>query len=111
MKNEAVKIFQKKKASILEHWVSTQMEDDALREDLMSNEDMRIQSEELLSALVESLTDANIENSGSTDFENIKEILASISISRAKLGYSPRETGLYVIGLKDALLKALNTEL
>lgn len=111
MKNEAVKIFQKKKGAILENWMSSQLQDDGLREDLMSNEDLRIQSEELLSALVDSLTDANIENAGSAEFDAVREILSSISISRAKQGYSPRETGLYVISLKDALLKVLSTEI
>ncbi len=111
MKNEAVKIFQKKKSTILENWMNNQLQDDGLREDLMSNEDLRLQSEELLSSLVDSLTDANIESSGSGDFDTIRDILASISISRAKQGYSPRETGLFVIGLKDALLKTLGTEI
>ncbi|MBS1624103.1 MAG: STAS domain-containing protein [Bacteroidetes bacterium] len=111
MKNEAVKIFQKRKAAILENWMNNQLRDDGLREDLMSNEDLRVQSEELLSALVDNLTDANIENAASADFDTIKDILASISISRAKQGYSPRETGLFVIGLKDALLHTLSTEI
>ncbi len=111
MKNEAVKIFQKKKSTILENWMNNQLQDDGLREDLMSNEDLRHQSEELLSSLVDSLTDANIENSGAGDFDTIREILASISISRAKQGYSPRETGLFVMSLKDALLKTLSSEI
>lgn len=111
MKNEAVKIFQKKKNAILESWISAQLEDDGLREDLMSNEDLRVQSEELLSALVDKLTDSNIDNIASADFESVKEILSSISISRAKQGFSPRETGLFVISLKDALLKTLSTEI
>lgn len=111
MKNEAVKIFQKKKGAILENWIKEQVTDDGLREDLMSNEDLRVQSEELLTSLVESLTDANIENSISADFDAIREILSSISISRAKQGYTPRETALFVMSLKEALLKTLSSEI
>lgn len=111
MKNEAVKIFQKKKGSILENWMNAQVADDGLREDLMSNEDLRAQSEELLSALVDNLTDSNIDDTASGDFDSIKDILASISISRAKQGYSPRETGLFILSLKDALLGTLSSEI
>ncbi len=48
MKNEAIKIFQKKRKTILETWMNLQLEDAGLREDLMTNEDLRVQSEELL---------------------------------------------------------------
>lgn len=111
MKNESVKIFQKKKTSIFEKWMKAQLEDDTLREDLISNEDLRVQSEELLSALINSLSDAAIENPQSADFDSVNEILASISISRARQGYTPRETGLYIFSLKEALLKTLSEEI
>lgn len=35
------------------------------------------------------------------------EILSGISISRARQGFSPRETGLFVISLKEALMEVL----
>ncbi len=52
MKNEAVKIFQRKKKSLLESWIKYQLADQTLREDLMSNEDLRTQSDELLNSIV-----------------------------------------------------------
>lgn len=111
MKNESIKIFQKKKSAILERWMKLQMEDESLREDLMSNEDLRIQSEELLSAVIDSLTDVNITDADSSDFAAVNDILSSISISRAKQGFSPRETGIYVFSLKEALLLTLSEEI
>jgi len=111
MKHEAVKIIHKKKNLILDNWIKNMMSDDTIREDLMSNEDLKIQSDELLSALVDNLTDNNIENFNAESFRSINDILASISISRAKQGYSPRETGVYIFSLKDALLSALQTEI
>lgn len=111
MKNEAVKIFQKKKNAILEKWMKMQMAEEGLREDLMSNEDLRVQSEELLNAIIDSLTDSNIENAQSQDFDTVNDILSSISISRAKQGYSPRETGIYIFSLKEALLSTLSDEI
>ncbi len=111
MKNESIKIFQKKKQAILEKWITLQLEDNGSREDLISNEDLRNQSEELLFALIDNLTDTNIEEPESRNFENVIDILSSISISRAKQGYSPRETGNYVFSLKEALLGTLSDEI
>lgn len=111
MKNEAVKILQKKKKSILEQWMKNQLADDGLREDLMSNEDLRIQSEEFLDEFLNSLNETNIDTPGSEDFEKVYDILSAISISRAKQGFSPRETGIYIFSLKDALLSILQHEI
>jgi len=111
MKNESIKIFQKKKKNILETWMKYQLADDGLREDLMSNEDLRNQSDELLNALVTILNDENIDDPKNGAFEPIVDIMNAISISRAKQGYSPRETGMYVFSLKDALLNILQQEI
>jgi rsbT co-antagonist protein RsbR len=111
MKNEAIKVLQKKKKNVLEAWVKFQLSDEGLREDLMTNEELRVQSEELLETLVNSLKDESIDNPRHSDFDGVVDILSSISISRAKQGYSPRETGHFVFSLKDAMLNVLQTEI
>lgn len=88
-----------------------QLSDEGLREDLMSNEDLRIQSEELLQTFGESLSDTSIEDPRSDVFTPVIDILNGISISRAKQGFSPRETGSFVLGLKDALVAILQQEI
>lgn len=110
-KNKAVSIFQKKKKTILETWTTLQIADEGLREDLMSNEELRIQSDELLTALVDKLNDDNINSARAEDFDAVIDILSGISVSRAKQGFSPRETGNYIFSLKDALLKVLQQEI
>jgi rsbT co-antagonist protein RsbR len=111
MKNEAIKVFQKKKKSILENWIKFQLADEGLREDLMSNDDLRNQSDELLNTFFAKLTDENIDDSQSSEFDPVNEILSSISISRAKQGFTPRETGTYVFSLKEALIDTLQQEI
>ena len=111
MKNEAIKVLQKKKKSVLETWIKLQLADDSLREDLMSNEDLRSQSEDLLNAFIDNLKDSNIDDVKSIEFESVIDMLSAISISRAKQGFTPRETGIYVFSLKDALLNTLNQEI
>jgi rsbT co-antagonist protein RsbR len=111
MKNEAIKVLQKRKKTILENWIKLQIEDISLREDLMSNEDLRSQSEEFLNSFVQNLNDENIDDSGSRDFEPVIDILNGVSIARARQGFSPRETGTYVFSLKDAMLSTLQQEI
>lgn len=111
MKNEAIKIFQKKKKTILETWMKLQLQDSTLRDDLMGNEELRTQSEELLNVIIANLTDEVLANPGNADLDPVNEILSSISMSRAKQGYSPRETGVYVFSLKDSLVLTLQQEL
>jgi rsbT co-antagonist protein RsbR len=111
MKNEAIKVLQKKKKNVVEAWMKFQLSDESLRDDLISNEELRSQSDELVESLITSLTDENIDHPGSADFEPIVDILSAISISRAKQGFSPRETGAFIFSLKDALLSVLQQEI
>lgn len=111
MKNEAVKILKKGKKHILESWMNHQITNETLREDLMSNEELRSQSEELLNAFTDSLSDSSIDDPADGEFEQVMDILDAISISRAKQGFTPRETGAFVFSLKDALLETLQQEL
>ena len=48
MKTESYKILQRRKKNILEKWITIQISNDGLREDLIANEDQRVQSEEFL---------------------------------------------------------------
>lgn len=111
IKNDAIKILQKQKKVIAEQWVNSLLADPNLRDDLMSNEDLINQSEDLLYSFVDSLNDKSIEDSQSAAFEKVNEILSGISISRAKQGFSPKETGTYIFSLKEAILQLLQAEL
>lgn len=110
MKNESIKTLQKSKSVILENWMNIQLQEDGLRDTLIHNDDQRIQSEELLDAFLKGLNEQSIEDPMSRDFEKAADILAGISITRAKQGFSPRETGVYVFGLKEALANVLSKE-
>ncbi|WEK36496.1 MAG: STAS domain-containing protein [Candidatus Pseudobacter hemicellulosilyticus] len=111
MKVDITKLLQKNKKQILEQWMKNQLADESLREDLMTNDELRIQSEELLDAFAKSVNNKNIADPNSADFDSITEILSGISISRARQGYSPRETGVYIFSLKDAILTLLQQEI
>ena len=108
---DSSKIFQKKKQQILETWIKNQLANDGLREDLISSEEARNQSVELLDALLNKLR-AEKEGGGPADgFDPVLEFLETLSITRARKGYSPRETGTFLFSLKDALIKTLSEEI
>lgn len=112
MKSDISKLLQKKKKQLLEVWMTKQLSDASLREDLITNEQLSEQSNELLDALLAAIKDKNLADAtDSPDYEKVREILSGISISRAKQGFSPRETGLYVFSLKEALQHILEEEL
>lgn len=111
MKNEAIKIFQRKKKTILETWIKLQIQDDNLREDLMSNEELRVQSEELINAIANNLSDEALVDQSSAALDPVNELLGTIALSRARQGYTPRETGVYVFSLKEALVASLQQDI
>jgi rsbT co-antagonist protein RsbR len=104
-------LLQKKKQTILETWINRQLANDALRDELISNEDARAQSEELLDAFL--IRQRAVARGESVDSENdpVLEILEATAISRARMGYSPRETGVFLFSFKGAVMKALSEEL
>jgi rsbT co-antagonist protein RsbR len=111
MQTDIGKLLSKKRKQILEDWMTNQLADSGLREDLISNDELREQSTELLDTFLKSLSENGLENNQSADLEPVYEILSGISISRARQGFSPRETGAYVFSLKEALYQSLTTEL
>ena len=111
MKSDISKLLLRKKKLIAESWINAQLEDATLREDLLSNEELREQSNELLDVLLKVLTDKNMMEFDSSEFEPVNEILSGISISRARQGFSSKETGIYIFSLKDAFFKTLQAEL
>lgn len=111
MPQNAVSILKKKKDYTLELWMKNQLANAGLREDLITNTELREQSEELISILIDRLTEQNISDIDDTDFEPVVEILAGISISRARQGFTPRETAAFIFSLKEALIEVLQEDI
>lgn len=105
-----IKALKDKKGEILELWMKNQLADFAITEDLISHQELRNQSQQLVNALVNNLSEHNLNNSQSPDFDQVTEMLGGISISRARQGFSPRETGSFILSLKEALLEILQKE-
>jgi rsbT co-antagonist protein RsbR len=107
MQNQDISIVDlivKNKKEIYEDWIKVQLLSENLRDDLMSNEELKIQSKEFLDELIKSLIKDNSGDLESYDYSRLKEILNAISESRAQQGFTPTETATYIYSLKDVLL-------
>lgn len=110
MSDSIVGMLRQKKKQILTLWMKNQLAGGELREDLMSNEDLRAQSEELLETLVNVLNEDNLSTPDSATLSPLFDLLTDISMSRARQGFTPRETGNYIFSLKDALNEVIQHE-
>jgi rsbT co-antagonist protein RsbR len=108
---DITKVLRSKKKSLFERWIQNQLASDGLREDLLSNEDLRSQSEELVDVLLQNLTPESLGDPNSGSFEPVLEIFSGIAMVRAKQGFSPRETAMFVISFKEVLLERLHEEI
>jgi rsbT co-antagonist protein RsbR len=111
MQSDTVRILQNQRNDILEKWIAQQIEEDTLREGQSGDGDIRGQSEEFLDALLESLRGQSLDNLSAATLEPASDQLAGISITRARQGFSPRETAQYVFSLKEAVLNTLQREI
>jgi rsbT co-antagonist protein RsbR len=107
MKSIAAELFPSKYTEILDLWLKQQLKDEGLRSDLMSQDDLRRDSESLLKALTEALRHDNFTNINAREFDKVNEILAGVSLSRAANGFSPRETAYFVFSLREAFSAVL----
>ncbi len=109
--NSTTSLLIKRRKDIFQIWVDHQVEDPALRDDLMSNDELRNQSEEFLDLFLQAIKSGNLEDISRTEYQPIVDLLTGISLSRAHSGFTPRETALYVLSLKKAVIRVLQEEL
>jgi rsbT co-antagonist protein RsbR len=107
MNKETSSFLKGKKKQLLEAWMGNQIKDAALRDDLMSVSELQQQSDELLTSLLKAFTSPQSDNIESASYENTQDLINEISISRARQGFSPRETSAYILSLKEILSNAL----
>ena len=88
--------------TVLQTWTE-QLRSTMQRRDLMGERELEAQAKDVLHTFLGTRTDATLEEFGSPAWRPLKDLLASISVSRATLGFSPSETALFVLSLKPAL--------
>lgn len=106
-KYDTAKLLAEKHQEILERWIETHLANEAVREDRISREALRQQSQEFLDALTKALAHGDVKNIEGPEFAEVRRILAEISANWAKQGFSPSETATFLFSLKDAIFPIL----
>jgi rsbT co-antagonist protein RsbR len=85
-------------AEILAEWVGEQLK--SIRRDLISEGEVRTQSRDFLQALVAAIQAGAVEDIDSDAWAETRRFLTEISTDRARRGFSPTETALFIFSLK-----------
>jgi rsbT co-antagonist protein RsbR len=101
-------ILRNQRNYILEEWLKQQLAAATRRADLISEADLRTESEEFLDALAAAVQSGNYSNIGAPEYKPVLAVLERLSRSRGAQGFTPSETATFVFSLKQPLFDALS---
>ena len=93
--------IQRDREPILKDWLND-LKSAVRRRDLISERELEDQAAEVLSAIA---AGSSLENFNGPEWQPFREMLASLSISRATSGFTPSETAVFVLSIRPALFK------
>ena len=103
-------IIRQHEGEINANWLK-EMTSAVRRTDLLSEKQLQSECKELLSALVAGAESGDLSRLDNRAWEPAKELLQSISASRAQAGFSPSETSTFVLSLKRPVFESIRKEL
>jgi len=98
-------------APILTAWVAEQTSALADRSDLITASELEAQGKEFLSLMQTAVQSGNLDDIQTPAWEPARDVLSSVSRSRALQGFTPSETANFVFSLKKPLFVRLQDEL
>ena len=96
---------------ILAEWMKEQLAGISLRGDLLKESDLREQSRAFLAAMQNASQRGSLENIDGEEWSAVKDQLGELSRARALAGFSPAETAMFVLSLKQPLFARMRAEL
>jgi rsbT co-antagonist protein RsbR len=94
--------IQENRETLLQDWVK-RLKTAMQRRDLIGDRELEGQASEMLATIADAGTDAKLDDFNSAGWGPLKEMLASLSVSRAAQGFSPSETAVFVLSIKGSL--------
>jgi rsbT co-antagonist protein RsbR len=92
------------RSELLEAWLQGQLAAPGVRTDLLSSDEMRVESDRFLTALADAVAAGSAEpDLHGPQWGPIKDLLSELSRSRAMRGFTPTETATFVFSLKQPL--------
>jgi rsbT co-antagonist protein RsbR len=103
-------VLRERRAELLEAWVATQLSAPGVRTDLISERELRVESDRFLTALAEAAgADSATPDVAGPDWAAVRDLLTELSRTRATQGFSPTETATFVFSFKQPLFNELQT--
>jgi rsbT co-antagonist protein RsbR len=110
-KTKMSEILSRSESDLLSDWLKEQSANGGRAASLMSSGELREQSREFLSALGTALSNGNTGSSiDGAEWSGVRELLANVSRSRARQGFTPTETATFVLSMKQPLFARLRRE-
>jgi rsbT co-antagonist protein RsbR len=103
-------LVKKNEQQILEQWLAQQQPAPTARADLLKERELREQSREFLQHFTAAVQEQS-QNIDAPSWKPVKELLASVSRSRATQGFTPAATAMFVFSLKQPMFDMLRREL
>src|SRR5262249_33732159 len=101
-------VLREQRAELLNAWVKAQLAATGVRTDLISESELRVESDNFLNALQQAVSsDSAAPDVNDPRWNTIRDQLTELSRTRATKGFSPSETALFVFSLKEPLFAAL----
>jgi rsbT co-antagonist protein RsbR len=107
MTNPIPKILLSQRNEILREWMHQQLSAQTLRADLISEVELRTDSERFLRAFSDAVQSGNLSDILSPEYKPVVEMLEDFSRSRGLQGFTPSETAIFVFSFKQPLFSAL----
>jgi rsbT co-antagonist protein RsbR len=108
--SRVVEILDKHERDLLTAWVDRQLKESTMRRDLTQESELREQSREFLRRVREAAARSGIDDVDTPAWEPVRELLRSLSTERARQGFTPSETAMFVFSLKEPLFVRLRQE-
>jgi rsbT co-antagonist protein RsbR len=100
--NDLAEIISQNEEKLRKEWIRT-MSSAAERADLISKAELDEQCASILQALADGVRTSGPENIAGAGWNGARELLTSISTSRARQGFSPTDVAMFVLSLKQPL--------
>ena len=104
-------ILGKHEKELLQQWKERQLASTATRRDLIDAAELGEQSQQFLRLLRDATSSGGVDDIDGPAWRPVRELLATISLSRARQGFTPSETATFVFSLKEPLFARLRQDL
>jgi rsbT co-antagonist protein RsbR len=104
------RLVQQHEAALLGEWIQVQRDRKRTTAGASSSEEVAGESAEFLKRFMQALKSGHA-NTTDASWDAIREFLANLSRSRARQGYTPSETALFVFSLKEPLFARMRASI